>query len=304
MERKDFSVQSEFDGLPLHVAVMLPDSEIRGVVQISHGMAEFKERYFEFMEYVTAAGFVTAVHDHRGHGESVKDKADLGYFYDTTGSAIVDDVHQITLELKRRYPQKPFVLFGHSMGSLVARSYLKKYDADIDKLVICGAPGKNPFAGVALALSGLLTALKGSRHRSALLQNLAFGSYNGKVGEKGPENAWICADPAVVDAYNASELCGFTFTLNGFRNLFLLMKTVYSPCGWELRNAPLPILFIAGRNDPVILGERAWLRAQDFLRRVGYGNVRGILYDGMRHEILNEKDRKTVFADVLSWISE
>ena len=302
MQRQDFSVKSAADGLVLNIVVMVPDVQVRGIVQFSHGMAEHKERYFEFMEHLVAQGFVAAIHDHRGHGESVLNPEDLGYFYDKDGSAIVEDLHQITLKLKELFPSVPVVLFGHSMGSLVVRSYVKKYDDEIDKLVVCGAPGNNPLTGAALAIVSLLNVFYGERHRSELIQNLAFGSYNKQVGEVELENGWLCAKKDVVHSYNSDELCGFTFTLNGFKNLFSLLKTVYSKKGWNLGNPDLPILFIAGEKDPVILGEKGWYNAQEFMRSCGYKDVKGCLYDDMRHEILNEEKRELVYSDVVNWI--
>lgn len=303
MQIQDFSVRSEADGLSLRVVLMLPDGDVRGVVQLSHGMAEHKERYFDFMEFLAGNGFAAAIHDHRGHGESVASPEDLGYFHDPDGVAVVQDLHQVTLALKERFPGVPLVLFGHSMGSLVARSYAKKYDADIDRLVVCGAPGNNPLVGIALCLVAVLKAFRGERHRSAFVQNLAFGSYDKQAGDAGRKNGWLCSRRDVVDDYNGDPLCGFTFTLNGFRNLFMLIRDVYSKSGWRVAKPGLPVLFIAGEKDPVILGEKGWLSAQAFLRVRGYTDVRGILYDGMRHEILNEEKRQLVYSDVLEWIS-
>ena len=304
MERKDFSLSSPADGLELRVIVMTPDNAARGIVQISHGMAEHKERYFEYMEFLTAAGFICVIHDHRGHGESVVEQSDLGYFYDTDGIAVVDDVHAVTLRVKELYPNLPLILFGHSMGSLIVRSYIKKYDRDIDMLIVCGSPSRNPMVPVALLLVNVLSGLKGDRYRSGLVNDLAFGSFDGQTETPGQANRWLSTDEETVKAYNNDLYCGFTFTLNGFHNLFSLLKTVYHKKGWNVQNPGLPVLFIAGEKDPVIGSEKAWLDAQQFLRDRGYTDVSGILYDGMRHEILNEQKKELVYHDVCDWIQE
>lgn len=303
MEHKYFTVQSKIDGLELQALMILPESEIKGIVQFSHGMAEHKERYFDFMNYLAEKGFASVIHDHRGHGSSVKEAKDLGYFYDETGEAIIEDLHQITMEIKKQFPNIPIILFGHSMGSLVARSYLKNYDTDIDKAIICGAPANNPLIVPALLIVAFLKMLYGDRHRSKFIQNLTFGSHNKKVGEKNLKNAWLCSNHQVVEEYNKDELCGFTFTLNGFKNLFYLVQNTYSKSGWKLANTDLPILFIAGEADPVISGEKAWFDAQRFLQNRGYKTVKGILYDNMRHEILNEQNKHLVFSDVVNWMT-
>ena len=301
MERKDFTIESQFDGLELHVVVMEPDAAIRGVVQFAHGMAEHKERYFDFMKYLAAAGFVTVIHDHRGHGESLRSQEDLGFFYDGGGVAVVEDLHQILLAVKELYPQKPYILFGHSMGSLVARCYAKKYDSHLNKLILCGSPAQNPLVPVALGLTSLMGKIKGERHRSPLLHKLALGPYE-KMGESDVSNSWLCCNREVVDEYNQNPLCGFNFTVNGYKNLFNLLKETYSSKGWLCEHLDLPIYFIAGAEDPVIGGQKGWQDAQDFMTSLGYTKVEGLLYEGLRHEILNELDRSPIFSDILKWM--
>lgn len=302
MNREKIKMKSEKDGLELDVAIIKPENEIKGIIQISHGMAEHKERYFSFMEYLASCGYISIIHDHRGHGGSVKRQEELGYFYDKTSEYIVEDLHQITLYIKQRYPNKELILFGHSMGSMVVRKYIKKYDQDIDKLVVCGSPSKNNQVGLALFLVKILEVIKGEHYRSKLIQKLTFGSYNKGISNPISINEWICTDREVIIAYDKDELCGFIFTLNGFKNLFTLMKEIYSKKEWIFRNEKLPILFIAGEEDPVIVSKRAWKNAQEFLKTVGYQQVSGKLYSNMRHEILNEKERKSVWKDIVNWI--
>lgn len=302
MKREYIQLNSECDNLPLSVAVFIPDDEIKGIVQLSHGMAEHKERYYGFMEFLAGKGYACIINDHRGHGQSVRDKEDLGYFYDDGADYIVEDLHQLTEYIKERFPGRPVYLFGHSMGSLVVRKYIKKYDGDIAKLIVCGSPSQNPLVGVALGLVKVQKAFKGDRYRSSLIQGLAFGSYNKKIKNPLSENAWLSADGENVSKYEQDELCGFVFTLNGFRNLFLLVKEVYSPEGWAMKNRELPIFFIAGADDPVIVDEKKWKQSQDFLRERGYKDVTGKLYEGKRHEILNEGIKSKVYEDVIDFI--
>lgn len=302
MKRENLILKSNCDGLPLSLAITEPDGDVRGIVQFSHGMAEHKERYYEFMEYLTANGCACVINDHRGHGESVKSKEDLGYFYDDTADYIVEDLHQITLMMKERFPGKPVYLFGHSMGSLIVRKYLQKYDKELEKLVVCGSPSKNPLVGAALTLVALQKAFKGERYRSMMIQKMAFGSYTNNLADVETPFDWLSANRENVREYIKDDLCGFVFTLNGFRNLFLLMKQVYEPKGWLMQNKALPIMFIAGADDPVIIGKKSWLEAQSFLRNLGYTNVGGKLYDGLRHEILNENCHNEIYGDVLDFI--
>lgn len=297
-------MKSEFDGLDLSVLIIEPKGKAKGIVQISHGMAEHKERYIPFMDYLSKNGYITIINDHRGHGESVNDKKDLGYFYDDTGDGIVEDLHQITLYAKDKYPKLPLYLFGHSMGSMVVRKYLKKFDKDIEKLIICGSPSKNNLAGVALNFVKILSKFKSDYYRSSFVNHLAFLGYNKKFRDSTSVNAWICGNDEELKKYDEDELCGFIFTLNGFINLFKLMKDIYEKKGYLVRNNKLPILFIAGANDPVIKSEKGWQSAQTFLKNIGYNNVKGIIYPEMRHEILKENGKEKVFQDIFKFIEE
>lgn len=299
---KKLEIKSDFDGLDLSVLLMTPKGKAKGIVQISHGMAEHKERYIPFIEFLNDKGYIVVIHDHRGHGKSVKDKDDYGYFYDNTGNAIVEDLHQITLFIKNKYSKLPIYLFGHSMGSMVVRKYIKKYDKDIDKLIVCGAPSQNEDVGIALKITKFLIKLKGDKYRSSLLNKLTFGSFNNKFRLENSKNAWICSDNEIVKEYDSCEECGYIFTLNGFLNLFLLMRDIYNGEDYLVRNPSMPILFIAGGKDPVITSKRDWEESQLFLKNVGYDNVKGILYKNMRHEILNEIDKKIVYEDIINFI--
>ena len=187
---------------------------------------------------------------------------------------------------------------------MAVRMYIKKYDSEIDKLIVCGSPSKNPLVDVALFVVRLQKLFKGDRYRSRLIQNLAFGSYNKNIDKPISDNAWLSSDENNVQNYDSDDLCGFIFTLNGFRNLFLLMKEIYITSGWALKNKDLPIMFIAGRDDPVIVSEDKWNESREFLQKLGYTNVRGKLYKGLRHEILNENIKENIYDDIVKFMLE
>lgn len=293
--------KSKCDGLELDCLIMEPDS-IHGIFQIAHGMAEHKERYIGFMEYLCENGYLVVINDHRGHGKSVKNPDDLGYFYDETGKFIVEDIHDIGMYFKDRNPGVPYILFGHSMGSLIVRNVLKLYDKDIDKLIVCGSPSKNPATPLALGLAKTIKATKGERHRSTFLTNLALGAYEKRFDE-GVKNTWLSVNRENVEAYNASNLCGFTFTINGYLNLFHLMKEVYDENGWKKEHLDCPIYFIAGEFDPCIESYDKWKEAQAFLQKIGYKKIQNTLYKNMRHEILLEDNHISVYQDILNFIN-
>lgn len=303
MKKTIESIISKIDQTSLEMMTFEPEGEIRGVLQIAHGMAEHKERYSEFMEFCVKAGYVCVIHDHRGHGNSVKTNEDLGYFKDDCGCAIVKDVKQITDIIKERYRDQPVILMGHSMGSLVVRNYMRMYDSAIQGLIVCGSPSKNPAISAALALTKAMVKVKGERYRSKLIDDLAFKSYGKKFGEVSPF-AWICSDSAVVKAYEEDEKCGVRFTLNGFLNLFTLMEKTYTKQGWQMRNRFAPIFFIAGEEDPCIVSVAQFKKAVGFMCEVGYEKVQSKLYPNVRHEILNDISKQEVMHDIVQFMNE
>lgn len=292
-------INSNSDGLALDVVIAACDKP-KAIFQIVHGMCEHKERYFEFIEYLNVCGYVVIIHDHRGHGKSVVDQSDLGYFYGDGANCIVEDVHQLSDYIKARYPRLPLCLFGHSMGSLVVRNYIQKYDQDIDALIVCGSPSKNELAKLGKGLCKVLAKVKGDKYHSKLLQKMSFGAFN--KGFTKP-NEWICSDEQVVDDYNSNPLCTFTFSVNGFYNLLTLMEVTYKKTNRHV-NQSLPILFISGKEDPCLVNEKAFNKAVEHLKEEGYNEVISILFEHMRHEILNEKNKETVYQTITTFLND
>ena len=293
MQKREFTLQSKYDNLALSCAEYTAEggtqTNAKGVVQIVHGMCEYKERYEGFIDYLTQNGYIVFAHDHRGHGGSVTANENLGYFGDKKGEAIVDDAALVTDEIRRLYPGLSVTLFGHSMGSLVVRAYIQKYEEKIDKLIVCGSPSKNSLSGFGLMLNGVISAFRGKKYRSRLMANASTGGGDDKFPGEG-KNAWLTRDKTVVEKYNADEKCNFVFSCNGFSNLLHLVKNAYKKKKYPAKHSDLPIFFMAG--------------AQQFLRDVGYKNVTGKLYPKMRHEILNELGKEEVYADALAFIEK
>lgn len=300
MARKEFlTLPSEHDGLNLSVVMVLPDEGMpKGLVQLAHGMAEHKGRYMPFMEFLADHGFGCIMNDHRGHGESVKSPEDLGYFYENGAEGLVNDLHQITLFFREKFPGLKLFLFGHSMGSLAVRSYRAKYDRDIDGLIVCGSPGKNPAAGVGLMLLKMMTQRKGERHISPLFINMTTGSFSKRFPEPDTRSAWLSTNRENVKAFDADPLCGFPFTLNGYGALLTLMQWAYDTKS-KAAHPDMPVHFISGEADPCMPDKKGFADAIKCMHEAGYANVTCRLYPGMRHEILNETDNRLVYEDLL-----
>ena len=157
---------SEADGLSISTAAMIPDQKpYRAVVQLVHGMSEHKERYFPFMEYLAGLGYLVVIHDHRGHGKSVKAVEDLGYTYGGGAQAMLRDIGTVNRRLKAKYPDLPLILMGHSMGSLAVRAFAAKHDSCMDMLIVCGSPSYNAAWPLGVAIAKTEKALLGPHHR-------------------------------------------------------------------------------------------------------------------------------------------
>ncbi len=302
---REFKFFSNADKLEIDCMAVTPEEHVKGVVQLVHGMCEHKERYYDFMEYLANKGYLCVIHDHRGHGKSVESDADLGYFYDGGYEGIVEDIHQLTMMVKEEIPDVPYILLGHSMGSLAARCYLKKYDADIDKLVLLGSPSKPAGAVLGLAAAAVTGHIKGGHAHSKLLDSMVVHSrYEKRFESEGIIHAWICSDKAVVEKYNQDVHCNFCFTVDGYIQLIQLILHTYSAEGWNMENPGLPVLFVSGREDPCNLSPKNFGKSVRFLKNRGYGNVQAVLFNGMRHEVLNEKGKNRVYKHIYDFISK
>lgn len=301
MEHRNFTVKSSDGKFDLGCTVIVPEGDIKAVVQFSHGMAEHRQRYFPFMEYLAENGYVCVINDHRGHGESVGEKKLLGHFADLTGRAIVDDTLAVMNYVKEEYPDLPYFLFSHSMGTLVARCFIQDHDDEISGLVLSGPPFNNPLAKLGLGMVKAIEKMKGSEHRSKLLQNMSTGAFDKAFKGEGL-NAWLNTSPERVKEYNEDENCGYMFTADGYRNLFTLMVDAFDKKKYRMKNKKLPIFFVAGAEDPVIGDEFKFSETSGFLKKLGYEKVGSFLFYSMRHEILNERNNHLVYEEVLNFL--
>ncbi len=309
MKREDFYFDSRDGETRIHAVKWIPEKKPRCVVQIVHGMAEYASRYEGLAEALTAEGIVVAGEDHLGHGQSVRSKTGqgehpLGYFCARdAATVVVRDVHRLKKLVQEQYPGVPYLILGHSMGSFILRNYLCRYGTGIDGAAIMGT-GMQPRAAVAMArgLAGLIGALGGAKRPSRLLDRMAFGTYNRRIPQPSSDMDWLSRDGEQVRRYLDDPLCGFTFTANGFHTLFTLIGRLYDPGLLENMPKDLPVLFLAGEEDPVGDYGKAVSAVADSFRALGMKRVECRLYPGMRHELVNVIGRQEVEKDLLEWI--
>ena len=306
MIKNEFTFTSVSNLADIHAASYKPENDgIKAVIQVAHGMAEHLERYEKFAAALCENGYALYINDHLGHGLSVKNKNELGYFGEKDGwKNFVEDCHKLTEIIKEENPGVPVLFFGHSMGSFVARAYSTKYADEIAGAVYCGTAGPNPAAGAGILLTKVIAKIKGTHHRSKLIDKVGFGAYNSKF-EGRTSFDWLTRDNDEVDKYIADDLCGYLFTAYGYRDLFSLLSYVSSAEWFSGLSKELPVLIIAGAMDPVGEYGKGIEKVYKALCDAGKVNVRKILYPDARHEILNEKacfDK--VCSDVISWAEE
>ena len=305
--KPEFTFKSVSGLADIHAVSYVPENKesVKAVLQIAHGMAEHLERYENFADVLCAIGIAVYINDHIGHGASVSSKEELGYFGEKDGwKNFVEDCHKLLEIAKKEFPAKPYIFFGHSMGSFVARSFSAKYYKELDGAVFCGTSGPNPGAAIAIHLANLIAKTKDTHYRSKLIDKMAFGTYNSKF-EKRTAFDWLSRDNEQVDKYIADELCGFLFTAYGYRDLFCVLTDVSQKSWFENYPKELPVLIISGENDPVGEYGKGVTKVYDSLKNAGKSNVEMHLYKDGRHEILNEEALfSTVCKDVVSWIEK
>lgn len=306
MSRRDFYIPSR-DGIhQLHVILWRPDKnvEVKGVVQISHGMQELIERYEDFAMFLNRNGYVVIGNDHLGHGLTAGNYADLGYFCpDSMSATVVADLHRVTRYARKKYKNKPLFLFGHSMGSFMARRYIMRYGMEIDGVIISGTGGQAKTVLVAgKVVSNLIRLVLGDRFRSRFLKANAFGAYQKRIDNPRTDSDWLTRDERKVDDYKANKYCNFIFTVNGYRTLFEVLTYIQKK--GNIRKIPkeLPVYFISGMEDPVGNYGKCVRKIYDTYKKSGIRDVSLKLYPDDRHELLNELNRDEVYHDVLSWI--
>ena len=311
VRREKFWCDSTDRASRLHGYIWWPEEGVapRAAVQLVHGMAEYVARYDEFARCLNGTGLVVFGHDHIGHGESVTSKDEWGSLpVDGGKDILVNDVHRVRTEALARISGAygtlpPLFMIGHSMGSLVVRAYLARHAYGLRGAIICGTGFMPPrVSTMANRLARLVARTRGGDYRSKLLHNMVVGSYGRDVEGAETDYDWLSFNRENVERYIADEQCGFMFSAGGYVTLTDLMHEVCGRACVAAYPKDLPLLYIAGTEDPVGSCGEGVSQAADLAHAAGVDDVRCRLYAGMRHEILNERGRRVVFDDVAAWM--
>lgn len=303
MISEEFSFPSSEKGQTIYGRAYLPYGEVRGIVQFAHGMCDYGERYEELFRELTDCGFVAAYADHLGHGQSIRDEEDLGFFAHEDGYLkVVADFARFYDILDENFPNRKHFVMGHSMGSFIVRYFMSTYRKNMAGAVLMGTSGPNPLAGVGVLVAKAVALLRGDGYRSGLLEKMAFGSYNKRIEEPISPWAWLSRDQRMVSSFERDELRNRTFTASAFKDLFTLVHEVNLISTMEDTPKELPILLISGQEDPLGNYGKGIHRLEDTFSSIGLQDVHSVLLPGARHELCHEYDRDVMYETLIDWL--
>ncbi|MBO5513075.1 MAG: alpha/beta fold hydrolase [Mogibacterium sp.] len=306
MNKKDIYYPSTDGKTQIHAIVWEPDGKPKAILQIIHGMVEFIDRYDGFAKYLNEHGFLVAGEDHLGHGESVQSDEYHGYFGDEGNAHVIADIHHLRELLQKEYPDTPYLMLGHSMGSFLIRQYITEngcaYAQGLKGVIVMGT-GWQPAP--VLAMGKLMAKLMGTKKvgKSAeLIDKMSFGSYLKRIENPKTISDWLTKDEEIVKWYRNEPWCTFHFSPNAYYNMFHGMQKAHDID--RMKNLPedLPILFCAGAEDPVGNWGEGVRKAFMVYTENTPCEVSIKLYDGDRHEILNELDKEQVYEDMREFL--
>lgn len=307
-KEETFSFSSSDGKNKIHAVRWIPeDGKYHAILQITHGMVEYIERYRDFAEFLNKQGVMVVGHDHIGHGESVAAEEDWGYFAEPNPSDIlVEDMHMLRKLTQAENPDVPYFMMGHSMGSYMLRKYLAFYGDGLKGAIIMGT-GCMPdgITKMGLMIVKILSKIFGTRHRSKFVQKLTYDKPYKQYDLTGKDmsNSWLTKDEEIVRSYYNNPKCTFRFTLNGYRGL--MEAVLFDNQQENIRKVPkeLPLFFVSGEDDPVGNCGKGVKQVYDKFDEAEKEDITWKLYENDRHEILNETDRDVVYSDIWAWMN-
>ena len=302
MIKHEFFYASAVGGLPIHAVEWMPDTPPKAVLQIAHGIAEHILRYEPLAEYLTDNGFAVTGNDHLGHGSSGPE-TQLSFGPTGTWEQVTEDMETLRRLEQRKFPGVPVFLLGHSMGSFLARTYLIRFPGAVNGCVLTGT-GQAP--AILLATGLLLTVEErfrlGVDEPSRLLNALAFGAYNSRFAPNRTTHDWLSVNEENVDRFLSSPLCGGIPTVGLIRELLRGLWFIGKRRNMRRMDVSTPVLLLSGEDDPVGDMGQGVRKVCTMFCRAGVRDLSLRLYEGDRHEILNEANREQVYADLLQWL--
>ena len=293
--------------LEIFVYKWLPDEklQVKGVVQIAHGMAETAGRYGGLASILTENGFMVYANDHRGHGKTAGETSKLGELGEDGFNKMVENMKELNEIIKKENSNLPIFLLGHSMGSFLTQRYICLYGSGLKGAILSGSCGKQ---GVMIDVGRLIAKGEikkiGRGGKSNKLDKLSFGSYNNSFKPNRTAFDWLSRDNNEVDKYIVDPFCGTVFTAGFFYDFLGGLKCIADKR--EIKNVPmdLPIYIFSGDKDPVGKYGKGVLKLVKTYKQHGIEDLSYKLYKDGRHEMLNEINKEEVMADVIKWLNK
>ena len=301
---EEFTFPSSEEGQTIYGRAYLPYGEVKGIVQFAHGMCDYGERYEEFFSELTDCGYIAAYADHLGHGRSVNDPDDFGFFAHRDGYLkVVADFARFYDILDAKFPGEKHYVMGHSMGSFIVRYFMGTYRKNMAGAIIMGTSGPNILAGAGILLAGAIAKIRGDHYRSSLIEKIAFGPYNKRIEDPVSAWDWLSRDVEAVYSFDEDEWRNHTFTASAFKDLFCLLREVNLVPLMEDTPKELPVLFLSGEEDPLGNYGKGIYRLEDTFASMGFKDVRAILFPEDRHELCHEFDKEDVYETIIDWLN-
>lgn len=305
MRKEEFTFDSRDGKTKLYACAFYPEQEPICILQIVHGMKDRMARYEDFARFLTERGVLVVGNDHLGHGKTVKEGDIYGYFCENDPSTVlVRDVHRLKKIMEEKYPTIPYIIYGHSMGSFIVRNYMARYGTGVEGTILAGTgtPTKAELI-FGKCLTGVIGKVKGTKYVSKLVDNISTKNYMSGIENAKTEHDWLSKNEETIAAFAADPLCsGYTFTVNGYDTLFELALRMQKKENLLKIPKKLPILIVSGTEDPVGNKGLAPKKLYDDYLNLDLTKTALKLYSGVRHEVLREKNKDTVYTDIYNWI--
>jgi len=282
----------------------IPKGNLKAILIIVHGMAEYAQRYESFALALNENGYGVYINDIIGHGRSIKTKEDLGHFPVNGFNIAVEDIHQLNRIIKDEYPDVSIIIMGHSMGSFLTQSYICTYGNEIEGCILSGTAGKQGITTFGAVISKICKTVQGPKKRSNFLDRLTFGKYNNAFKPSRTNFDWLSRDTTEVDKYVENSLCGFVCTTSFFYELSSSVSKLYEEN--KIKNIPkeLPIYIFGGEKDPVSGRTKSVLTLINMYNALKIKDLEYFFYKDGRHEMLNETNKSEVIYDIIAWLNK
>lgn len=306
---QDLSFLSSDGVHQIFVRAWYPEEQPRAVLQLTHGMVEYIDRYDAFARFLTSKGLLVVGQDLLGHGHTAKNEDELGYFGANPSALLVADMHTLREKMQGFYPLLPYFMLGHSMGSYLLRQYLVQHGSGLAGAIIMGTGFMDPaVTNLGLLIDEAIESMKGERYRSPLMAKLTTGSGPyAKYSTDGSDvtRSWLTKDTEIVKKYYTDPYCTSKFTMNGYKGMLEAVQFADTFANIQKMDPGIPVYLVSGALDPVGDMGKGVKKVFELFGKAGIRDVSMHLFDGDRHEILNETDREeVVYPDIFAWIEK